>query len=155
MMCENRWNGFTLLELVLTIVIFALVGIMAVSFFNRGVTRSDIPISQLKADASLQLVLENMIQGANSYESNADMGGFNSSIKVDSSNMSNSYGDGNLYYVANKIFVCPDATNTFVASNKTQFLLVTIKPFASSGVSLSYIFGSTNNSVNSANYCGS
>jgi len=155
MMCENRWNGFTLLELVLTIVIFALVGIMAVSFFNRGVTRSDISISQLKADASLQLVLENMIQGANSYESNADMGGFNSSIKVDSSNMSNSYGDGNLYYVANKLFVCPDATNTFVASNKTQFLLVTIKPFASSGVSLSYIFGSTNNSVNSANYCGS
>jgi len=96
-----------------------------------------------------------MIQGANSYESNANMVGFNSSIEVDSSNMSNSYGGGNFYYVANKVFVCPDTTNTFVASNKTQFLLVTIKPFASSGVSLSYVFGSTNNSVNSANYCGS
>jgi len=151
MMCENRWNGFTLLELVLTIVIFALVGIMAVSFFNKGVTRSDIPISQLQADASLQLVLENMIQDANA----SGLGAINANVGTVGSS-STFYGNNTShyisYYVANKMYVCPDSTNTFVKSiNTNQFLLVTIKPSATSGVSLSYIFGSTNNTVNA---CG-
>jgi len=147
MMCENRWNGFTLLELVLTIVIFALVGIMAVSFFNKGVTRSDIPILQLQADASLQLILENMIQDANA----SGLGAINANVGTVGST-STFYGNNTSYYVANKMYVCPDSTNTFVQSTNTnQFLLVTIKPSATSGVSLSYIFGSTNNT---ANACG-
>lgn len=145
----SHWNGFTLLELILTIVIFAVVGIMAVSFFNKGVTRTDIAVSQLSADAKLQLVLENMIQVAGHsvngiMDVNEHVGDVNSTNTY--------YGDGNSYFVANKMYVCPNTdTKTFEPSEKKQFLLVTIKPSSASGVSLSYIFGA--NDVNTANAC--
>jgi prepilin-type N-terminal cleavage/methylation domain-containing protein len=139
---ERRFPGFTLLEILLTIVIFSLVGIMAVSFFNTGVTWSSKPIAQLQTDASLQLVLENMIQaGMDAVNANAGTVG----------NTSSFYGNGANYYVANKMYVCPNANNTFVSSANTQFLLVTIKPSATSGASLTYIFAT--NSTNNA--CGS
>lgn len=146
MNCERRSLGFTLLEILLTIVIFALVGSMAISFFNKCVMWSNKPIEQLQTDASLQLVLENMIQAANAYGLNS----VKTNIGV-AGQMSSYNGYGASYYVAHKMYVCPNSNNEFVESANTQFLLVTIKPSATSGVSLTYIF--TEN--NTANVCGS
>lgn len=153
---KNAWRsyGFTLLELILTIVLFGIVSLMAVSFFSKGVTRTDIPLTQLQADAQLQLVLENMIQAATGYTN--DLPGFNTTLGSSGSS-STAYGYVNgtanrvSYYLADKRFVCPDANSSFATANANvnQFLLVTIKPSAASGISLTYIFSQTNN----ANAC--
>ena len=130
--------------------------VMAVSFFNTGVTRTDIAITQLQVDAKLQLVLENMIQDA-TYQFSNDLSGFSSKVgEIGSANtLYGNIGNGTLvsYYIANKQFVCPNTTGkTFdVAANSNQFLLVTIKPDASSGVSLTYIFSNSNSVVTNKN----
>lgn len=153
--------GFTLVEIILTLVILGLVGMVGVSFFNSGVTRTDVAINQLQADAKLQLVLENMIQDASNKFSNNLSGLYSNIGAVGEACNTYGYAGNNTnisYYVATKQYVCPNATTktfeTVISSN--QFLMVTIKPNASSGVSLSYVFSnsSANNSANS-NACGS
>jgi prepilin-type N-terminal cleavage/methylation domain-containing protein len=148
-------RGFTLLEIILTLVILGIVAVMGASFFSKGVTRTDVAIEQLQADGQLQLVLENMIQDA-STRWPSDLSGLSASIGAVGSS-STTYGNtGNgspvSYYVADKQFVCPNATtNSFAAANANQFLLVTIKANAASGVSLTYLFASSNPN---ANACG-
>ncbi|MHC1791904.1 PulJ/GspJ family protein [Solidesulfovibrio sp.] len=141
--------GLTLIELVMTIVLFGLVAVMAVSFFSSGVTRTDIPITQLQADAQLQLVLENMIAYKDkTYNANsANLNGLSADIGAVGSSPS-TFGSSGTYYVADNRFVCPNASNGFENSANTyQFLLVTIRSSASSGVSLSYLFSSNNESL--------
>ncbi|MEA4856796.1 type II secretion system protein [Solidesulfovibrio sp.] len=142
--------GFTLLEVIMTFVLFAIVGTVAVSYFTKGITRTDIPVTQLQTDASLQLVLENMIADKTTNTT------FNTNLVAFCSNLGtinatqNTYGSGSNYIVTQKDFVCPSA-NTFVTnSNSNQFLLVTIKPSTTSGVSLTYLFSSTAGNCNIA-----
>jgi prepilin-type N-terminal cleavage/methylation domain-containing protein len=140
-------TGFTLIELILTIVLFAIVGVMGVSFFSSGVMRTDIPLAQLQADAQLQLVLENMIADKEkTYPT--DLPGFNNVIGNVNSTQS-TYGNGNSYYITEKRFVCPNASNGF-ENNATanQFLLVTIKSNVNAGASLSYLFSSNSGNCN-------
>lgn len=139
-------GGFTLLEVIMTFVLFAIVCTVAVSYFSSGVTRTDIPVTQLQTDASLQLVLENMIADKKaSYDTNlvsfsSNLGTINATQSV--------YGSGSNYIVTQKDFVCPSG-NAFVANaSSNQFLLVTIKPSLNSGVSLTYLFSSNSGNCN-------
>ena len=142
--------GFTLIEIIATIVLFGLVAVMAVSFFSSGVTRTDIPVTQLQADAHLQLVLENMIADTAPGATNSNLQTFNTSIGAIGSSPT-TYGNGTSYYIANKAFVCPNANNGFEANASAyQFLLVTIKANANSGSSLSYLFSTNSASANCA-----
>ncbi|EHJ47443.1 hypothetical protein DFW101_1435 [Solidesulfovibrio carbinoliphilus subsp. oakridgensis] len=141
-------GGFTLIEILLTFVLFGLVALMAVSYFGVGMTRTDIAKNQLQTDANLQLVMENMIADqTNRFNSN--LVGFNTalgSVDVPQS----TYGSGSSYLITEKIFVCPSGS-TFVANaDSNQFLLVTIKPDANSGVSLTYLFSSNLGNCNVA-----
>ena len=152
--------GFTLVELIVTLIIVAFIGMMAVSFFQRSVTQQDVAVTQLKADASLQLVLENMIQayGSTSRNSNDLINLSNAVGDVgESSNNFGKTGDANNvinYTVAAKDFVCPNSTTkTFDIDTNShdQFLLLTIKDTKSPGVSLSYIFAVDTMNINSNN----
>ena len=139
-------QGFTLLEVVLTFVIFAIVCLVAVTSFNRGMMRRDIPVKQLQTDASLQLVLENMIADkTTSYQNN--LIGFNTALGA-TDTVASKYGTGGggNYIISQKEFVCPISGNFTATSGTNQFLLVTIKPSSTSGVSLTYLFNSSNNS---------
>lgn len=137
--------GFTLLEVILTFVLFAIVCAMAVSFFSSGVTRTDIPMTQLQTDARLQLVLENMIADQQATFS-TNLNGFNTRLgTIDVSQ--DTYGSGSNYVVTQKKYVCPGDHN-FVDTTTNQFLLVTIKPDTNSGVSLTYLFNSTAGNCN-------
>ncbi|WP_428565386.1 MAG: type II secretion system protein [Solidesulfovibrio sp. DCME] len=145
--CGAEW-GFTLLEVILTFVLFAIVATVAVSYFTKGITRTDIPVTQLQTDASLQLVLENMIADKTAVY-NTNLTGFYSNLGTIDASQS-VYGSGSNYIVTQKDFVCP-SSNAFVTnSNSNQFLLVTIKPSANSGVSLTYLFSSTAGNCNIA-----
>ena len=138
-------QGFTLLEVILTFVIFAIVCLVAVTAFNRGMTRTDIPVKQLQTDASLQLVLENMIADkTNSYSNN--LVGFNTALgATDTVASKYATGGGESYIISQKEFVCPGSGNFTATVGTNQFLLITIKPSSSSGVSLTYLFNSSNN----------
>lgn len=147
--------GFTLLEIIVTLVLLGVVAVMGTSFFTKGVTRTDVARDQLKTDAYLQLVLENMIQASREYTTNIDnankMQDLYNNLKGStnsSTSLSKQYGATQLYYVANLQFVCPNQTSKAFEPNgaKDQFLLITIKPNANAGVSLTYVFGATNNS---------
>lgn len=138
-----KWaTGFTLLELIMTIVLFAIVSVMVVSFFGAATTKSYVPVQQLQADATLQLTLENMIADAAVSANLNDL-----STKISTGNQS-TYGNGTSYYVIDNHFVCPNATNVFVSSAVNQFLLVTIASNATSGVHLSYLFNTNSNAIN-------
>jgi type II secretory pathway pseudopilin PulG len=142
---QRTVQGFTLLEVILTFVIFAIVCLVAVTTFNRGMTRTDIPVKQLQTDASLQLVLENMIADKTSSYQN-DLVGFNATLDAVGSVASKyATGGGGSYIISQKEFVCP-VSGAFVATAGTnQFLLVTVKPSNTSGISLTYLFNSSNN----------
>ncbi len=139
-------RGFTLLEVIMTFVILAIVCVVAVSSFTGGVTRTDVPVKQLQTDAKLQLVLENMISDwMVSYQNgliafNANL----SNVNV----ASTTYGNGSSYIITQKQFVCPSGGSFVANASSNQFLLVTIKPDANSGVSLTYLFNSSNNTCN-------
>ncbi len=133
-------EGFSLIEIILTFVLFGIVALMAVSYFGVGMTRTDIAKNQLQTDANLQLVMENMIADqTNTFNSN--LAGFNNALGSVGVSQS-TYGSGTSYLITEKSFVCPSGSAFIANSNSNQFLLVTIKPDANSGVSLTYLFSS-------------
>lgn len=138
--------GFTLLELVLTVVLLGIVAIVAVSSFTSGLTRTDIPVKQLQTDAQLQLVLENMIaEKERTYAAN--LVGFNTALGATDVS-TDVYGNGWNYIITDKRFVCP-VDNAFVTNTATnQFLLVTLQPASGENVSLTYIFSSNGAAAN-------
>uniref|UniRef100_I2Q4Q5 Prepilin-type N-terminal cleavage/methylation domain-containing protein n=1 Tax=Desulfovibrio sp. U5L TaxID=596152 RepID=I2Q4Q5_9BACT len=142
-------RGFTLIEILLTFVLFGLVALMAVSYFGVGMTRTDIAKNQLQTDATLQLVMENMIAAQATSAYNADLKAFDATLGTVGVPQS-TYGNGASYLITEKTFVCPSGS-TFVANaDSNQFLLVTIKPDANSGVSLTYLFSSNLGNCNVA-----
>lgn len=144
-------TGLTLIEVIMTLVLFGLVAVMTVSFFSSGVTRTDVPITQLQADAQLQLVLENMIADtASSSSANNNLQTFANNLGAVGSTQS-AFGNTGSYYIVGKSFVCPNVSNGFEANGTAkQFLLVTISSNASSGTNLSYLFSTNAAAVNCA-----
>ena len=143
--------GFTLLEIIMTFVLFGIVAVVAVSYFSAGVTRTDIPVKQLQTDASLQLVLENMIADKeNGYNNN--LSGFYNQIGNTGQSLS-AYGNGTTYIITDKRFVCPNGNSFSNSNNTNQFLLINIKPNANTSVNMTYLF-SSNSTTNNCNING-
>lgn len=144
--------GFTLLEIVMTFVLFGIVAAVAVSFFTTGVTRTDIPVRQLQTNASLQLVLENMIADKEK-EYDSDLSGFSNKLGDTGQSLS-TYGGGATYILTDKRFVCPDGNSFLNSTTANQFLLITVKTNASSSVNVTYLFKSTGTTNNCTNNSG-
>lgn len=53
-------GGFTLLEIIFTLVMLGVAGVMIVPFFISGVTKSHLPYAGLQDTANLQQVMENI-----------------------------------------------------------------------------------------------
>lgn len=66
---QNHSNhGFTLIEVIITIVIVAIAGAMLVSYFSPSITQSSAPIFRLKAAAKLNNVLEQISAHYGEYQ---------------------------------------------------------------------------------------
>ncbi len=57
---ENKQGGFTLIEIILTLVIAAIIGTGVVQYLGNAFTKSSIPIARLKTAYALQQVMENI-----------------------------------------------------------------------------------------------
>ncbi|WP_176637306.1 type II secretion system protein [Desulfolutivibrio sulfoxidireducens] len=140
----RRARGFTLIEIIITLVILGIAAAMVAVFFGPGVTRSSDPIFALQNDADLQAVMENMIVAQKtSYSS--DLSGFSSTIGAEGSDQTNSYGTNGAatitYHVdRNSMCSLPSGSTTFTDDASGTFLCVTISHPTQSGSKLSYLF---------------
>lgn len=62
---RNRQTGFTLIEVIVTLVLVAVMAAMLTSFFGTSLTQSSAPIERLKEASNLQLVMENIVSDYN------------------------------------------------------------------------------------------
>ena len=135
--------GFTLIEIIAILVVVGFVGIMTANFFNAGISKSNLANEQLQVEAALQQVMENMIQ---CFKVNNALGGLLTSgnaCYVGTSGMDQSNYFGSYYLQAASYMSLDTTTRVFsVSGSVTNYVRVTIKPSASSGSSLTYIFAS-------------
>ena len=59
---ENKHSGFTLIEIIITLVIAAVVGTGLAQYLGTAVTTSAIPIQHLRQAFELQQVMENITE---------------------------------------------------------------------------------------------
>jgi len=129
-------TGFTLVEVIITLVVSAIVGTMLVSVLGTSMTKSSEPIFRIQKSFALHQVMENFITAYEKYYA-GDLPSLQESIEK---NPDNKYGEYTI--VENKFikFVSSvEEDNT--GDTKTQSLLkVTIKN--GNNETLTYIFAS-------------
>lgn len=125
----RRRRGFTLIEIIITLVVLAIAGTMLAVFMGPGITKVSDPLTALQNDASLQMVMENMIADAQTQTLSAVQGRITA----------NYYGA----YTIERNSMCflDTATNTFVDNAVSgEYLCVTISQPGQSGSKISYLF---------------
>ena len=112
--------GFSLLEMIITFTVVAVLSSMFLTFFGDAFERSTIPATQLKSILSLQKVLENILGDTNTLTA------IQARVGDEGEAQDNFYG---VYHVVRNRFVRFDATNTEIddATGTNNLLKVTIQ----------------------------
>jgi len=140
--------GFTLVEVIITIVIAAIVGAMMITVLGTSMTKSSDPIFRMQTSFSLQQVMENFLTAYEKYYA-GDLPALRDAIAggVPGGNEGatpppNNFGK---YSIVENHFIKFDASNAEVNINSTpsdpvygRYLKVTIKN--SNNETLTYIF---------------
>jgi prepilin-type N-terminal cleavage/methylation domain-containing protein len=135
----RRARGFTLIEIIITLVVLAIAGTMMVVFMGPGITKVSDPLTALQNDASLQMVMENMIADQKiTYPTN--LPGLSTAIGASGSDQSNTYGQ---YHVDRNSLCDADGSNVFTNNVSGPYLCVTISQPDQSGSKISYLFTAT------------
>lgn len=130
--------GFSLIEIIVTLVIAGIAAAMLVPFFMSSVTESSLPMDRLGTDMNLQAVMENMIQD---YRTNFATNLAGLKTKVETSGAG--YGS---YVVVSSDMVKPNASNGFDVITNTDpaygyYYRLTIRPnVAGVNTNLTYLF---------------
>ncbi|MDP2644187.1 MAG: prepilin-type N-terminal cleavage/methylation domain-containing protein [Dehalococcoidia bacterium] len=120
-------QGFTLLEIIITIIIGSILSTLIIPYLGKALTDSSKPIQRLSSAMGLKQVVENITEA---YEqSPADLAGLKTSIGAEGSSQNNSYG---AYQVVENLFIKFVSYNdTAISGGDPQNLLkVTIKDSA-------------------------
>lgn len=124
-------SGFSLIEVIITIVVVAIVGTMLFTYFGTSITRSSDPIFRLNAATRLNAVLERI---SADYDHSISPGGsltsFQNDIGAENSDQDNGYGR---YRVIHNRFITFDTTVVPAAEinftgnpSEAEYLKVTI-----------------------------
>ena len=119
---ENKQGGFTLIEIILTLVIAAVVGAGLVQYLGSSLTKSSVSIQRLRQTLELQQVMENITAG---YENDlSQLDALKTSIGSKNTNQDNDYGQ---YMVMENKFIEFNDTNNEINSSTQTLLKVTIR----------------------------
>ncbi|MEA3486302.1 MAG: prepilin-type N-terminal cleavage/methylation domain-containing protein [Thermodesulfobacteriota bacterium] len=55
---KTKANGFSLIEIIITLVVVSILGTIMYTFLNTGITKSSIPLNLVREDFELESVLE-------------------------------------------------------------------------------------------------
>lgn len=142
----TKWKtaGFTLVEVIITVVVIGIVGAMIVSAMGKSMTHSSEPISRLQKTFALQQVVENFVTAYEKYYAgdlpglrNAIAGGVLVPAGNEGATLNNNFGQ---YIIVDNHFI-KFVSNQEVAASDTDtknLLKVTIKD--SNNEILTYIF---------------
>ena len=131
---ENKQGGFTLIEIILTLVIAAVVGAGLVQYLGTSFAKSSVPIQRLRQTLELQQVMENITADyIKNVKDEVDLGVLKGKIDTPGT-----YGTS-YSVVVNKFIEFNDANNEIDSSTQT-LLKVTIKK--DSGDILTTLFSS-------------
>jgi prepilin-type N-terminal cleavage/methylation domain-containing protein len=69
MTCKKRFNqsGFTLIEIIVTVVIVAILGAMVLTFFSKSLVDSSEPVKRFKKTSDLNSIMANITADFNRY----------------------------------------------------------------------------------------
>lgn len=118
-------RGFTLIEVIVTILIVAVVGAMMYSVLGTSMTKSSLPLGRLQTSLALQQVMENiMADFRKNYAGEAI--GLKYAIGTEGANQNNDYGQ---YGVVQNRFIKFTGSNeaAWVSGDPQDILKVTIK----------------------------
>lgn len=131
----KKQNGFTLIEIILTIVLASILGSMLVSYVGTAMIRSSEPIGWLKKTLALNMTMENI---TNDYNTNQDIAALYTSVGTEGDDKTNAYGtyrvDKNRYILFNAGAEQNDTTSP------CEILKVTISDTVNTGQKFTSIF---------------
>jgi len=129
-------TGFTLVEVIITLVVIAIVGSMMFSVLGTSLSKSSDPIFRMKKTFELQQVMENFVTAYEKYYA-GDLDGLKASITAGETSESKPYGS---YTIVENLFI-KFVSNVEQPAGDTDthdLLKVTIKN--SNNETLTYIF---------------
>ena len=126
MIIRNNRSGFTLIEIIITLVFVSILATMMYTYFSGiSITKSATPIIFLKTTLKLKAVMDNIHEDylVNCPQA-SDLPGLQTRIGSEDATMSNYYGH---YTVVDNHFVDPDDFSAPLPSSEKNILKVTIR----------------------------
>lgn len=130
-------KAFTLIEIIITLVLFAIVGVMVVPYYKSGVLTQSKPIERFQYSSILNDAMELIVRDYNASTKNSDA----------ITTLKNNVTDFSTYYVAKcpSCSVCSATTinSTYAIGNLTNAFLVTLTctdPNTNLSEKLSHVF---------------
>ncbi|MCK5516929.1 MAG: type II secretion system protein [Desulfobulbaceae bacterium] len=120
--------GFTLLEVIITLTVGALLMAVVIPYLGTSVTKSSEPLANLRNTLQIYQTMENMTADYRSEkaDNSLDLVALQSSIGGEGTDRNNDYGD---YHVVENLFILFDGADQESAAGGTQHILkVTIRP---------------------------
>lgn len=123
-------SGFTLIEVIITLTVGALLMAVIVPYLGTSVTKSSEPLSNLRNTLFIYRTMENMTADYRSQQANStlDLVALQSGFGGEGTDQNNSYGD---YHVVENRFILFDNGDQEASAGGSQHVLkVTIRPLA-------------------------
>ena len=118
-----RRAGFTLVEVILTVIIVAVLATMLYSYFGSAITGSSVPVKRLQTAMAAQAAMENV---TSDYMANSsDLAGLKGRIGTEGSAINAVYGQGTV--IDNHFITWSAGADVKVTSGVSNCLKVTVK----------------------------
>ena len=125
---SNVASGFTLLEVIITLTVGALLMAVILPYLGTSLTRSSEPLSNWRNTLFIYRTMENMTADYRNQQANnvLDLAAMQNDIGAEGTDQNNDYGD---YHVLENRFILFDSGNQEVSAGGSQHVLkVTIRP---------------------------
>ena len=124
----GKASGFTLIEVIITLTVGALLMAVIVPYLGTSVTRSSEPLANLRNTLLIYRTMENMTADYRNQQAagGLDLVALQNGIGGEGTDQSNGYGD---YHVIENRFILFDGVDQETAAGGTQHILkLTIRP---------------------------